>query len=87
MERANKIETQLATLTHQYPDGLTPREVEILCLLGDGFSNRQLAEHLYISIRTIERHITNIYRKIDIHNRSDAAAYAHKHRLTPPTIT
>jgi len=57
-------------------DGLTPRELEILALLADGKSNEAIAQALVLSTRTVERHITNIYRKIDAHNRAEATAYA-----------
>ncbi|HEX5166476.1 MAG TPA: LuxR C-terminal-related transcriptional regulator, partial [Thermomicrobiales bacterium] len=46
------------------PDGLTPREVEVLRLIAAGHSNRQIADTLFLSPRTIERHIANIYLKI-----------------------
>ena len=58
------------------PDGLTPREAEVLSLIAAGRSNREMADDLYLSIRTIERHVANIYRKIDVHNRAEAARYA-----------
>jgi DNA-binding NarL/FixJ family response regulator len=69
------------------PDGLTPREIEVLQLIAAGRSNRQMAEDLFLSIRTVERHVANIYRKIDVHNRAEATAYAIQHRLvdTPTT--
>jgi DNA-binding NarL/FixJ family response regulator len=59
-----------------YSDGLTEREVEVLRLIAAGKSNREIGDGLFISVRTVERHITNIYRKIDAHGRADAAAYA-----------
>jgi DNA-binding CsgD family transcriptional regulator len=65
-----------------YPDGLTAREVEVLQLLADGRSNREIAEKLVLSVRTVERHITNLYAKIDAHGKADATSYALKHGLT-----
>ncbi len=69
------------------PDDLTPREAEVLALIAVGRSNRQMADDLYLSVRTIERHVANIYRKIDVHNRTEATRYAIRHRLvdTPTT--
>lgn len=65
-----------------YPDGLTPREVDVLRLIAAGKSNREMAEHLFLSVRTIERHVANIYTKIDAHNRNEAVAYADRHGLS-----
>lgn len=55
---------------------LTKRELEILLLVAKGQSNRDVAEHLVLSPRTVERHIENIFTKINVHNRSQATAYA-----------
>jgi non-specific serine/threonine protein kinase len=67
------------------PDGLSPREIEVLRLLALGKSNRQIGEELTLSVRTVERHIANIYLKLDLHGRAGAAAYAVKHGLTAQT--
>ena len=61
--------------------GLTERETEVLQLLASGMSNRELAAALDLSIRTIERHVSNIYFKIDAHNRVDATAFAIRHDI------
>jgi predicted ATPase/DNA-binding CsgD family transcriptional regulator len=63
------------------PAGMTPRELEVLRLLAAGKSNRQIAEAIFLSSRTVERHVANIYRKIDVHNRSEATAYALGNKL------
>jgi predicted ATPase/DNA-binding CsgD family transcriptional regulator len=52
--------------------GLTPREAEVLELIARRLSNQTIADRLFISPRTVERHIENLYRKLDIHCRSDA---------------
>ncbi len=57
-------------------DGLSAREREVLGLVAGGRSNREIADVLVISPRTVERHIENIYAKIGINNRVQAAAYA-----------
>jgi len=62
--------------------GLSPRELEVLRLIAAGKSNRQIAEALYLSPRTVERHIANLYLKLDAHSRADAVAFARRHRLT-----
>lgn len=67
----------------QYPDGLTHREVEVLQLIARGRSNRDIAQDLVLSVRTVERHITNIYGKINARGRADATAYTLSHHLLP----
>ncbi len=64
------------------PDGLTRRECEVLTLVADGRSNRQIGEALYISDRTVARHLTNIFHKIGVTSRTQAARYAHDHGMT-----
>jgi DNA-binding CsgD family transcriptional regulator len=56
--------------------GLTPRELEVLRLLVEGRSNRQIAEQLFISGKTASVHVTRILTKLDVHSRRDAAARA-----------
>lgn len=58
------------------PDGLTPREAEILRYLAAGRTNKQIAAELVISVHTVERHIQNAYRKVGASNRAEATAYA-----------
>ena len=59
-----------------YPDGLTQREVEVLTLVAQGKSNREIGEELVISESTARRHVSNIYNKIGVNNRTEAARYA-----------
>ncbi len=68
-----------------YPDALTEREVEVLRLIAAGKSNREIADELVLSLRTVERHITNIYGKIGAHGKADATRYALEHGLTRQT--
>ncbi len=65
-----------------YPDRLTQREVDVLRLIAAGKSNREIAEELFLSLRTIERHITNLYTKIGARGKADATAYALRHDLS-----
>ncbi len=64
------------------PDGLTRRECEVLALVADGRSNQQIGEELYISDRTVGRHLTNIFHKIRVTSRTQAARYALEHRIS-----
>ena len=58
------------------PGELSPRETEVLRLLAGGESNGQIAARLGLSINTVERHVANVYRKIDARGRADATAWA-----------
>jgi len=57
------------------PNGLSFREVEVLKLLAQGLSNQEIADGLFLSVRTVERHIANAYGKIGVHSRATATAY------------
>jgi ATP/maltotriose-dependent transcriptional regulator MalT len=63
-----------------YPDGLTAREVEVLCLIAQGQSNQGIADTLFISPRTVAAHVANIFHKTHAANRA-AATYAARHGL------
>jgi predicted ATPase/DNA-binding CsgD family transcriptional regulator len=58
---------------------LSAREREVLSLIAAGRSNKEIASDLYLSVRTVERHILNLYRKIDVRNRAEATAWAIRH--------
>ena len=58
---------------------LTRREIETLGLLAQGLSNKEIAGLMWLSDRTVERHITSLYRKIGVARRSEATAYALRH--------
>jgi DNA-binding CsgD family transcriptional regulator len=61
--------------------GLTGRELEVLAQVASGDTNRQIAETLVISEKTVARHLSNIFRKLGCTSRTGAAAYAHEHGL------
>jgi DNA-binding CsgD family transcriptional regulator len=63
------------------PGGLTPREIEVLALVATGSTNRSIAEELVISEKTVARHVSNIFTKLDVSSRSAATAYAYEHNL------
>jgi len=64
--------------------GLTPRELEVLRLLVEGRSNRQIAEQLFISDKTASVHVTNLLSKLGVHSRLEAAAMARRLGLEQP---
>jgi DNA-binding NarL/FixJ family response regulator len=61
--------------------GLSPKELTILRGVAAGSSNKELARALWVSEQTVKFHLTNIYRKLGVANRTEAARYAHAHRL------
>jgi DNA-binding CsgD family transcriptional regulator len=70
----NSIESQ-PPKGPKYPAGLTERQVQVLCLIAKGKSNREIAEELVLSNYTVQRHIASIYAKIGTRNRAEATAF------------
>jgi DNA-binding NarL/FixJ family response regulator len=60
----------------QRPGGLTRRELEILKLVAEGHSNAQLAQMLWVTEQTVKFHLSNVYRKLNVTNRTEAARWA-----------
>jgi len=69
-----------------WPAGLTSREVEVLCLVARGLSNKQVAALLGIAPKTVGSHVEHIYRKIDAANRAQASVFALQHGLMADAI-
>ena len=68
--------------------GLSPRETSILLALARGHSNREIAKSLFIAEQTVKFHLTNIYGKLGVANRTSAARFAHEQGLTEaPLLT
>lgn len=63
------------------PAGLTQREMEVLVLVTQGMTNRKIGEQLSISEKTVTNHLTHIFTKADLDNRSGAVAFAIRHGL------
>ena len=70
-----------AQTTLKDAEALTPREVDVLRLIAEGFTNRQIAETLSLSVRTVESHRATIMDKLDLHSRAALARYAAEHSL------
>jgi LuxR family transcriptional regulator of csgAB operon len=64
--------------------GLTQRELEIIGLLGTGASNIQIADRLFVSEHTVKSHLYNVFKKIDVHNRTQAVNWARQNLGAPP---
>jgi len=62
--------------------GLSERELQVLRLIASGKSNRAIAAELFISEKTVARHVSNIFNKLGLGSRSAATAYAYEHGLT-----
>ena len=60
---------------------LSPRENEVLMLVAAGKSNRAIGGELFISEKTVARHVSNIFNKLDLSSRAEATAFAYKHGL------
>jgi DNA-binding NarL/FixJ family response regulator len=61
--------------------GLTPSEQRVLEALARGLSNKEIAQELWLTRQTVKFHLTNIYRRLGVTNRTEAVRYAYKHRL------
>ena len=86
-ELATRLKTRAPAVSPRpplYPDSLTQREVEILSLVSEGRTNRDTADELFLSQKTVARHLSNIYAKIGVDSRTAAAAYAFARGLASP---
>jgi DNA-binding NarL/FixJ family response regulator len=63
---------------------LTDRELEILRLVAEGYTNGRIARQLWVTEQTVKFHLSNTYRKLGVANRTEASRYAHVHGLLDP---
>ncbi|MEW5960245.1 MAG: response regulator transcription factor [Chloroflexota bacterium] len=68
---------------NQYIEPLSEREVEVLQWLALGASNREIGQQLYIAESTVKRHVYNIFGKLNVHNRTQAALQARRLGIEP----
>ncbi|WP_308358005.1 response regulator transcription factor [Streptomyces cucumeris] len=66
------------------PDGLTPREAEVLALVAEGFSNAEIARGLHVAPATVKTHINNLFSKSGVRDRAQAVRYAYRHGIARP---
>ncbi|HSM66545.1 MAG TPA: response regulator transcription factor [Ilumatobacteraceae bacterium] len=85
LEAVHRDEPTVTTKQELFPGSaaLSMREREILALLGCGFSNREIAEELYLSVNTVKSHVAKLFAKLAVANRTQAARVAIEHGLTP----
>lgn len=62
-------------------DDLTERELEVLLCIGNGMTNLEISEKLYIGVKTVKTHVSNILSKLDVNDRTQAAVYVHRNKL------
>jgi NarL family two-component system response regulator LiaR len=63
---------------------LTDREMEILLLLANGCTNQEIADQLFIALKTVKTHVSNLLAKLEVHDRTQAVIYAFQHKLVSP---
>jgi DNA-binding NarL/FixJ family response regulator len=78
LDRATTPETDSPKI---YPAGLSAREVEILRLVAGGLTNIEVAERLFLSSRTVDWHLSSVYRKLGLRSRTEATRFASDHGL------
>ncbi|MFD7896260.1 response regulator [Streptomyces sp. NPDC059568] len=71
----------------ELPDGLTAREAEVLSLVAEGLSNKEIAQRLHIGAATVKTHINNLFAKTGVRDRAQAVRYAYQRGLIPPPGT
>jgi ATP/maltotriose-dependent transcriptional regulator MalT len=76
-----RITTLTKGISPARPHGLTRRELQVLRLLAAGKTNKAIAAELFVSRRTVDRHVSNLFGKLDVVSRAAATSYAHTHKL------
>lgn len=81
-EVTTKMMDRLTNRTPILHDDLTNREKEVLLLIAEGKSNQEIADELFITLKTVKTHVSNILLKLEVEDRTQATIYAFKHGLT-----
>ncbi|MFA9555964.1 response regulator [Evansella sp. AB-rgal1] len=81
-EVTGKIMTKMRTKPVEHlHDSLTEREQEVLKLMAEGKSNQEIADELFIALKTVKVHVSNILAKLEVHDRTQAVIYAFKNNM------
>lgn len=81
-EVTDKMLERLTRKEVHYPhEDLTSREMEVLLLIAEGCSNQEIADQLFITLKTVKTHVSNILSKLEVDDRTQATIYAFKHQL------
>jgi two-component system response regulator DegU len=80
-EYSKTVQNMNIPIADNNTDGLTQREIEVLNLIARGMLNKEIARDLYISEKTVKNHVSNIFKKLDVADRTQAAIYAIKNNL------
>ncbi|MUK90094.1 response regulator [Ornithinibacillus sp. L9] len=78
---ATKMMSSFRTEQRKPHQELTERELEVLLCIGNGMTNQEISDKLYIGIKTVKTHVSNILAKLDVHDRTQAAVYVHRNQL------
>ncbi|WP_339149536.1 MULTISPECIES: response regulator transcription factor [unclassified Sutcliffiella] len=76
---ASKMMNRFRTPSKLPHDDLTERELEVLMCLGDGLTNQEISDELFIGVKTVKTHVSNILSKLQVADRTQAAIYANRH--------
>ena len=80
-ERIAALSSQMQIVQINELSSLTQRELQILRLIADGCSNKEIAADLRLELQTVKNHVHNILEKLQVHNRHEAVSYTRKHHL------
>ncbi|WP_444683968.1 response regulator [Alkalicoccus luteus] len=78
---ARKVMTRMRPQPNALHDALTARELDVLKLMADGMSNQEIADELFIAVKTVKVHVSSILSKLEVQDRTQAVIYALKHNL------
>ncbi|MFZ3578679.1 response regulator [Virgibacillus sp. DJP39] len=78
---AGRMMSSFRANSHKAHDDLTERELEVLICIGNGMTNLEISEKLYIGIKTVKTHVSNVLGKLGVHDRTQAAVYVHRNNL------
>ncbi|MBO8177894.1 MAG: response regulator transcription factor [Bacillus sp. (in: Bacteria)] len=85
-EVTDKVMAKMRRPSTRLPhEELTKREMEILLLMAKGKTNQEIADELFIALKTVKTHVSNILSKLEVQDRTQAVIYAFKHHLVDPT--